>query len=221
MFFDAHLHKKGSESGGFYIGLEGTPFFEGVFNNEQALSYHSPEKNCISFLYIRKEDLYNNIDFKFLKYHPRRENYTVDEVIKSIELLEPRCVIIDTLNEPYWRSYDYWNVAIKFPDVIFIFAHSGGYLINDFLKICHFQRNVYIDFALTHTVLGKYGDKKKGLFYIHSGIKYALNSVFRDRILLSSDTPFFSQNEVIKYYKKMKVIKLLNKNFISLMEKLK
>ena len=63
--------------------------------------------------------------------------------------------ILDTLNEPYWDYKDYWLIAKELPEVKFVFAHAGGYLINDFIKICHFQENVYIDFALTHTTLGR------------------------------------------------------------------
>ena len=128
--------------------------------------------------------------------------------------------MIDTLNEPYWVAYDFWKIAREFPDLIFIFPHSGGYLINDFVKICHFQKNVWIDFSLTQTILGQFG-KCHGLPYIGEAIRYALESSFANRILLSSDYPFFSQDDVVLYYKKMNKIDMLNKNFSNLLEKIK
>ena len=97
-----------------------------------------------------------------------------------------------------------------------VFAHSGGYLINEFIKICHFQPNVWIDFALTHTTLGKLGDKSQGLPYINDAIHYALNGPFKDRVLLSSDYPFFNQDAVFEYY--VKYQKLLNNNFLRLIK---
>lgn len=219
MIYDAHIHGKNKESGGFIIGLEGKPFFEGTLNNEQALHFHNPNSMYITFYYVTKAECDNSaVQWKYLKYHPRREKYTPEEVIKSIYNNNPKAVMIDTLNEPFWQPYDYWKVSRAFPDLIFIFPHSGGYLINDFLKICHFQPNVWIDFALTHTTLGKLGNDD-GLPYINQGIKYALGSAFKNRVLLSSDFPFFSQEDVFDYYKDY--IPMLNQNFENLFEKIK
>lgn len=213
MIFDAHIHKKNKESGGFIIGLEGTPVFDGTLNNKEALEQHSIKDGYISFYYITIEECSNNslIQWDYLKYHPRRERYSPTEVILSIRKNKPKAVMIDTLNEPYWTPYDYWNIAREFNETVFIFAHSGGYLINDFIKICHFQPNVWIDFALTHTTLGKLGDDRYGLSYVNQAIRYALNSDFKRRVLLSSDFPFFNQEDVFSYYEEY--IHLLNDNF--------
>lgn len=217
MIYDAHIHNKNKENGGFIIGLEGEPYFKGTINNQEALSYHDPKNKYIAFYYITKDECGNtSIDHPYLKYHPRREKYTPDEVIASIKVNRPKAVIVDTLNEPYWLVYDYWKVAKECSNIIFIFAHSGGYLINDFIKICHFQPNVWIDFALTHTTLGKLGNKEYGLNYINNAIRYALNSAFRKRVLLGSDYPFFDQEDVFEYYKND--IELLNENFLYLLE---
>ena len=43
MFFDSHIHTKTKESGGFIIGLEGAPKFADTMNNQQALTYQSPQ----------------------------------------------------------------------------------------------------------------------------------------------------------------------------------
>lgn len=211
MPYDAHIHNIGSERGGFLIGLEGEPYFNETLTNKEVLTLHDPLNKYISFYYITKGECKDIVQHKYLKYHPRREQYSLEEVIESIKMNNPKAVIIDTLNEPYWRPYDYWKVARTFPKLLFVFAHSGGYLINDFIKICHFQPNVWLDFALTHTTLGRYGDQKTGLPYIDQAIKYAMVAPFKNKILMSSDFPFFDQNEVFDYYKNYQ--DLLDANF--------
>ncbi|MBD5098021.1 MAG: amidohydrolase family protein [Clostridiales bacterium] len=216
MIYDAHLHRKNLETGGFLIGLEGLPLFkEKVLSNTEALSLHDPNKHYVAFYYVSKHECETvTISHKYLKYHPKREQYTPLQVIASIRRNSPKAVIIDTLNEPYWRPYDYWEVAQEFPELPFVFAHSGGYSINDFVKICHLQKNVWIDFSLTHATLGNYGSPEKGLPYVEQAIKYSLNSPFKSRVLLASDFPFFSQAEVFQYY--AEYIDQLNNNFLEL-----
>ena len=219
MIYDAHIHNKNIEKGGFIVGLEGQPVFEGTLNNEEALQLHAPNDRYIAFYYVKNQYIKKEIGFEYLKYHPRREKYIPEEIIDSIKINCPKAVMIDTLNEPFWNAYDYWKIAKSFPNVPFIFAHAGGYLINEFIKICHFQPNVWIDFALTHTTLGCLGNEEKGLPYINQAIKYALNSSFKNRILLSSDYPFFDQKAVFEYYSEY--IDLLNENFVSLLDIIK
>ena len=216
MIFDAHLHNKNKENGGFLIGTEGTPFFEGTLTNKEVLKFHDPSNFYFAFYYVSNEESTSVIAHDYLKYHPRREKYYSGQIIKSIKLNKPKAVMIDTLNEPFFSAYDYWSIARAFPDIFFIFAHSGGYLINDFIKICHFQTNVWLDFSLTHTTLAKLGDKK-GLSYVNDAISYSLNGSFCERILLGSDWPFFDQKAVFNFYQKH--IKLLNNNFLKLLEK--
>ena len=52
MFYDAHIHKKGNEAGGFIIGIEGRPLYNDLYNNAQAITLHDPDNNYISFLYL-------------------------------------------------------------------------------------------------------------------------------------------------------------------------
>ncbi len=221
MFFDAHVHSLCNESGGFIVGLMGAPYFDGTLDNESVLKLHNPDKNYFAFYYVACDEINKIVNHKYVKIHPRREKYSPDAVINFISLNQPKCVMIDTLNEPYWSPNDYWHIAMTFPDITFIFPHSGGYLINDFIKICHFQKNVWIDFALTHTNLGKFGDTENGLNYINDAIKYALNSPFKNRVLMSSDYPFFSQEDVVNYYTKLRKLDLLNDNFINLIKVIK
>ncbi len=215
MFFDSHIHNKHNEKGGFLIGLEGKPLFNDVFTNKKAINLK--DENYVSFYYVQYGELTTKLPHKYLKYHPRREKYTKLEVIESISLNQPKCIIIDTLNEPYWTAYDYWEIARNFPDTPFLFSHAGGYLINDFIKICNFQKNVWLDFSLTQTILGQFN---KGLLYINDAIKFSLNSSFKERVLFGSDYPFFSQEEAYLYYKNIGAIDLLNANFEKLLARI-
>lgn len=162
IFYDAHLHCRGNEAGGFFVGLEGVPVVAGTLDNRQVLALHRPEERYLGFHYVAAGELQEKFSHRLLKYHPRREKYSPAEVEASIRLNRPAAVMLDTLNEPYWQSGDYWRIARAFPEILFIFAHSGGYLIQDFIKICHFQPNIYIDFALTHTMLACYGRRPEG-----------------------------------------------------------
>ena len=218
IFFDAHIHNKGNESKGFIVGLEGYPWFDGILHNAEVQAIAS-DANYLYFHYVEAERLSQKLPHVFLKYHPRREKYSPEEVVASIQLNQPKCVMIDTLNEPYWTPYDYWMIARQFPETIFIFPHAGGYLINDFVKICHFQPNVWIDFSLTHTHFATISGNP--LPYVEEAIVYALNSSFRNRILMGSDWPFFNQMDVVHFYQDKDVLDLLNENFLTLFEKLK
>lgn len=220
-FYDSHIHCPGRESGGLIVGLEGTPWFDGILHNDEAEAVAKANPAYKFFRYMTQVEAMQGADCAIshgmlLKYHPRREKYTPDEMISSIRTLQPRAVMIDTLNEPGWVAYDYWKVCRAFPDLTFILPHAGGYLINDFVKICHFQPNVWIDFTLTHTNFG--GISKNPLPYVDQAIAYALNSPFRNRVLMGSDLPFFDQMDVVRYYERLGKLDMLNENFERLSE---
>ncbi len=222
-FYDSHIHCPGEESGGFIVGLEGTPWFDGILHNAEAEAVAKASPAYKFFRYVTREealaeDACRVACGQLLKYHPRREKYTPDEVVASIRALQPRAVMIDTLNEPGWVAYDYWKVARTFPELTFLFPHAGGYLINEFIKICHFQPNVWIDFTLTHTNFG--GISSNPLPYVDQAIAYALKAPFRSRVLMGSDLPFFNQKAVVAYYERLGALDMLNENFQRLSEKL-
>lgn len=218
-FYDAHIHCPGKELGGFIIGLEGAPWFDGILHNDEVEAVAKDNPAYKFFRYVTHAEALAGEACAaprgaLLKYHPRREKYTPEEVIASIRALQPRAVMIDTLNEPEWVAYDYWRVCRAFPELFFILPHAGGYLINDFIKICHFQRNVWIDFTLTHTNFG--GISSNPLPYVDQAIAYALKAPFRDRVLMGSDLPFFNQKDVVAYYERLEALEMLNENFQAL-----
>lgn len=224
-FYDAHVHCIGREDGGFLVGLEGSPVFDGTLSNEAATECvrTKADRYCV-FRYVTRQEAASDNWEKMpcgclLKFHPRREKYLPSEVAAAIRRLRPRAVMIDTLNEPFWQPYDYWTICRSFTDTVFILPHAGGYLIRDFVKICHFQSNVWIDFSLTHTTFGSIS--RNPFPGVDEVIDYALRSSFRDRILLGSDVPFFSQESVVDYYERKNALGLLNDNFTHLFARLK
>lgn len=220
-FYDAHLHTRGKEAGGFLVGLEGTPWFDGTLHNNEAEQLAEELPNYQFFRYVPFDMIYFPLETglgrkKCLKYHPRREGYSPTEVIESIRVLQPEVIMIDTLNEPNWSAFDYWNVCREFPDKTFILPHAGGYSINEFLKICHFQKNVWIDFSLTHTYFGEISSNPLPL--ADEAIRYSLASPFCERVLLGSDLPFFDQTKVVSFYARLNKLDMLNDNFERLLD---
>lgn len=214
-FYDAHMHQKNMECGGFLIG--GYYGDGGVLNNQDILSLHDDRKQYIAFYHVDKRETSKVITHKYLKYHSRLEKYTCQDVCQSIKLNQPKCVILDTLNEPFWQSKDYWDIARMFPTIKFVMAHSGGYSINEFLKICHFQDNVYLDFSYTQNLLGGVANDVC-LPYVSEAIVYAMRSVFKERILFGSDYPWCQQTSLVKFYEEKEWITSMNCNFLNLLE---
>ena len=92
--FDSHLHKAVCE--GLLIGIEGNPKLSDLISNNEAFEIR--KKNTFSAWYVRKEEIQEIIaKNEILKFHPRRENYTAEEVVVCIEINQPRLVIFDTL----------------------------------------------------------------------------------------------------------------------------
>lgn len=214
-FYDAHAHCIQQQCGGFLIGLEGEPHFDGVMNNSDVYTY----ANISSFVgayYISSsfDDVKNEA---VLKYHPRREKYTAERVIKDLKRRNCRICIIDTLNQPFWSYMDYWSIVSEFPNIIFLLSHSGGYDILEFLKILDFNRNVYMDFSMTQEYFGWCGHRAE-LKTVSEAIDYCLNSEkLHHRILFGSDEPFFSQETAVKKYMTYKYADdILINNFKSL-----
>ena len=215
-FFDSHLHAVGEEIGGFVIGLEGDGLPEGVFRNQDARQFCQQNEGYLFFRYLTRDDVLSgdalaHNECNHVKFHPRREGYGVDAVAKFIRATSPKCVIIDSLNEPFWESRDYWLICKEFPAVKFVLAHAGGYAVHDFVKICHVQRNVWIDFSLTHSCFASISDNP--LPGVDELILYSFRAPFSDRILMGSDFPYNKQSEVSTYYAERGLLERCNDNF--------
>lgn len=196
MFFDCHAHEISEQSGGFIIALENQTKGFGLTNEEvMALSLN---ENFIPVQYVTNE--WNVTQTNIIKYHPRLEKYSVEQVQADIERRRPKGIILDTLNDPYWSPCDYWKIVKEFTGIQFLLSHSGGYKVLDFIEICNFNKNVWLDFSLSHAYFGLTGEEKE-LTAVTDVMRYAFESRIRDRIMYGSDTPFESQSASIKWYK--------------------
>lgn len=215
-FFDSHLHAAGEENGGFVIGLEGDDLPEGVFRNRDARNFCLQNEGYRYFRYLTQHEVRSGRAFApdecgYVKFHPRREGYDVAAVGKYIHATSPKCVIIDSLNEPSWEPRDYWLICREFPAVKFVLAHAGGYSVRDFVKICHVQRNVWIDFSLTHSCFASISDNP--LPGVDELILYSFRAPFSDRVLMGSDFPYNKQDDVVSYYAERGLLERCNENF--------
>jgi hypothetical protein len=223
MIFDVHAHNVESQNGGILIALEGKPRFENTYDNQSLKNFMdtSGNSNFLPCYYVDSSfsDLSDN---SIIKYHPRREKYSVQEVISDIRVRNPKLCIIDTLNQPYWSPFDYWKVVLAFPCIQFILAHSGGYDIIEFIKIGDFNKNVWLDFSLTQEYFGWCGEKEK-LNYVADTIDYCLqSSKIAEKVLFASDIPFCSQNNALKKYLELKNAEIfLESNYRRLIDSLK
>lgn len=194
MFWDSHAHKIGNQAGGFIIALENGD--QDVITNTE-LRQMKLGSSFIPVEYVTNK--FQKTLTAVVKYHPRIEKYSKDEVIEDIKLRKPNGVILDTLNEPYWSIYDYWEIARTYPEIPFLFSHAGGYKVLDFVEICEFNKNVWLDFSYTQNYFGLMGEKKQ-LKTITETIKYAFKSSIKNKVLFGSDYPYVNQEECIDYY---------------------
>jgi hypothetical protein len=214
-FFDAHSHWIEKQTGGFLIAIEGDQPISKTYNNEEVLTLKKSNDKFIPVQYIRKS--FQETETPVVKYHPRREGYSPNQIISDIKRRKPRIVIIDTLNQPYWCPRDYWEIAKKFPSIQFLFAHAGGYDVFDFAKICDFQQNSWLDFSFTQHYFGWCGSRPQ-MNVILEIIHYCFeNDRIRNKILFGSDNMFCSQQESLeKYLVLSDVQKYLTDNFNNL-----
>lgn len=194
MFWDSHAHKIGKQVGGFIIALENGDT-DTITNAE--LRKMETESNFIPVEYVTNK--FQETSTTVVKYHPRKEGYSKDAVIKDIRIRKPKGVIIDTLNEPHWGMYDYWEIVRTYPEIQFLYSHAGGYKVLDFVEMCEFNKNIWLDFSFTQNHFGMIGEKPE-LKAITETIKYSFESSIRNRVLFGSDYPYENQDECIEYY---------------------
>lgn len=219
-FYDSHAHCIKDQTGGILIGLEGERLFDGFMRNsdvEKATAENPEFKACY---YISKE--WNVVPNEtMLKYHPRREQYTGDEVINDLKNRNCKLCIIDTLNQPQWGYMDYWKVVAAFPETKFILPHMGGYDIIDFVKMLDFNKNVYCDFAMTQEYFGWCGDRAR-FSIVADCIDYCLSHhKLSKKVMFGSDEPDFSQSRALEKYATLPNAEdLLVNNYLNLINSL-
>ena len=160
-------------------------------------------------------------DETMLKYHPRRERYTAEEVIADLRTRHCKLCVIDTLNQPRWGYLDSWRVVAAFPKITFVLPHMGGYDIVDFVKILDFNRNVYCDFAMTQEYFGWCG-KRARYAVVADSIDYCLcHPKLSKKVMFGSDEPDFSQALALERYATLPNTRdILENNYLNLINTL-
>ncbi len=193
-FHDAHCHQPGDAAGGFVIALEGQPVFPGTLPNPEVMELHDPERKLIAIPYARAG---SELEGTLIKYHPRREGYEPDWVHRDIGRFRRRLVLIDTLNAVTWPPRAYLDLARAHPEVAFVMCHAGGYDIVEFVKMCRFLGNVWLDFSVTQHEFG-WVTGRRAPAYIGDVIDHALfERRTAPRILFGSDFPLLEQADAV------------------------
>lgn len=216
IFYDDHAHCIKEQAGGILIGLEGSVPAPGSMNNNEVERAVGCTNDFLGCYYITRER--NEVpDETLLKYHPRREKYSADEVIADLKTRHCKLCIIDTLNQPFWGYLDYWKVIDAFPGIKFILPHMGGYDIVDFVKILDFNKNVYCDFAMTQEYFGWCGTRKR-YSIVADTIDYCLSHPkLSKKVMFGSDEPDFNQKIALEKYSQLpNADDLLMNNYLNL-----
>lgn len=191
-FHDAHCHAPGESEGSLVIALEGAPEFPGTVENDEIGRFHDPARGVIAVPYVR---VGCEVEGPVIKYHPRREGYDPGWVHDDIERFGRRLVLIDTLNALRWPPRVYQDLAIAHPEVEFVMCHAGGYDIVEFVKMCRFLENVWLDFSVTQHEFGWVSGQRRPA-YVGDLIDHALQERrIAPRVLFGSDYPLLEQTD--------------------------
>jgi len=194
-FDDAHCHQPGDAVGGFVIALEGEPYFPGTVPNAEIGEFHDPSRKRIAVPYAGAGA---ELEGSIMKYHPRREGYDPGWVDADIRRFDRRLVLIDTLNAVHWAPRDYFDLALAHPRVTFVMCHAGGYDILEFVKMCRFVGNVWLDFSVTQHEFGWVSGERSPAF-VGDLIDHALHERrTAPRILFGSDFPLLQQLDAVE-----------------------
>lgn len=193
-FHDAHCHQPGDATGGFVIALEGLPVFGGTLTNPEVMQLHDPARRLVAVPYAGAG---SELEGALIKYHPRREGYEPEWVHSDIARFGRRLVLIDTLNAVTWPPRAYLQLARAHPEVAFVMCHAGGYDIVEFVKMCRFLDNVWLDFSVTQHEFGWVAGKRSPA-YIGDVIDHALGERrIAPKLLFGSDFPLLDQSDAV------------------------
>jgi hypothetical protein len=194
VFHDAHCHQPGEAAGGFVIALEGEPYFEGTVPNSEIDALADPGSKRIAIPYAGAE---SEIEGSLIKYHPRREGYEPDWVDRDIGRFSRRLVLIDSLNAVDWPTRAFFDLALGHPQTQFVMCHGGGYDVLEFVKMCRFATNVWLDFSVTQHEFGWVSGRRSPAF-VGDLIDHALGERrTAPRIMFGSDYPLSEQADAV------------------------
>jgi hypothetical protein len=217
-FYDVHSHVIEEQSGGFLIALENEKTYKNVLSNDDVNKLEDRNRLLFAVEYVTSD--YQETETKIVKYHPQRENFSIEGMTNDIAYRSPKICIVDTLNQPYWQPKDYWLLAKKFKDIQFLYAHSGGWDVMDFIRMTILEDNIWIDFSWTQEYFGWCGNGSINKNIIQT-IDFALSHKRLIRkIMFGSDNPFYSQRSALdKYINLPDYEYFLKTNYLSLINR--
>ena len=184
-FFDCHTHEVYEERTGFLIALDGRLGSVGGYDNKEVIGI-AKKNGMIPVQYVTSK-LDKDLETNIIKFHPRREQYSIEDISLYIQNYAPKAVIIDTLNQPYMQPNDYWWLVKQFPNIQFLLSHAGGFDILNFLQIAMFQNNAWIDFSYVQHLFGWCGEKNP-LQHVVENMNYAFcNERIYKKLLFGTD----------------------------------
>ena len=193
-FHDAHCHRPGAAAGGFVIALEGEPHFEGTVPNTEIEALADPQSKRVAIPYAGAG---SELEGPLIKYHPRREGYEPAWVDADIGRFSRRLVLIDSLNAVDWPARAFFDLALAHPETEFVMCHAGGYDILEFVKMCRFATNVWLDFSVTQHEFGWVSGQRSPAF-IGDLIDHAMaERRTAPRIMFGSDYPLSEQADAV------------------------
>lgn len=216
--FDVHSHKIENQEGGFILSIEGEPSVPGASNYSQ-LKNMQFNKNYFIVPYLHSLNDY--LDENIIYIHPRRNRFQSIEVENYLYESKSSLVIIDTFSSFFWDVQEYFHILTKFPEKKFLLAHGGGYRIRDFVELCRYKPNAYIDFSATHEIFGCVQGKKELDCGTSALILHALHEPrIKNKVLFGSDNPEFSQTLAYEFYQGLsgKFVNLMRENYLNLLE---
>jgi hypothetical protein len=197
-FHDAHAHLVEEQVGGLLIALEGDGLPAGIMSSEEVLAAEERSRGLVGVPYVRSGEDAPAVEGPVAKYHARREGYSPNWVASDIERAGRRLVVVDTLNALDWAPSDYAGLALRLPHVQFVMCHAGGYDVLEFVKLCRFTRNVWLDFSVTQHIFG-WVDGNPSPAFISECVDHALRERrIADRVMFGSDTPWYPQLDAVE-----------------------
>jgi hypothetical protein len=140
-----------NESKGILIALEGMPNLQYMLSNSQLRELRTGRNNLLKVEYVSQSSINTGEDFsssRYLKYHPRRERYTIATIIEHSRNVKPQLIVLDTVLFPNFSVVEYMELVESLSETEFIFAHSFGLELSQYLGLLSFSR-VYFDFSKT------------------------------------------------------------------------
>jgi len=146
-----------------------------------------------------------------IKLHPRIDEFNLNNKIikKLVDHISTKelAIVICSFWDGSWNKYKLYpeqfaDLADKFPEQTFIWAHAGGHKILDFMFMARRRKNIYLDSSFTQNYF--YGGTVK------ADLEYSISSL-SDRFIFGTDFMYNDYKlelaKILKYYNESTLVK--------------